>query len=168
MIVTLCKLFNGAWKIKRKEGEHVLREDQHFIPYLEYTTSIYSIIQTFDKVLEQSKASINNELLVNGIRLLDSFLSHRNLTYKLYKDIEIIQFQISKQRVSLMNPVHTLFSFLIQHVPLKVSMEVLSNSKDFLVISDFALRSVVLCSQIDVGFWVRNGMSVLHLSLIHI
>ncbi|CDO96110.1 unnamed protein product [Kluyveromyces dobzhanskii CBS 2104] len=164
MIVTLCKLFNGAWKIKRKEGEHVLREDQHFIPYLEYTTSIYSIIQTFDKVLQQSKGQIDHKLLVNAINLLDSFLGHRNLPYKLYKDFEIIKFQISKDRVSFMNPVHTLFSFLVQHVPLETSISVLSQSKDYLVISDFALRSVVLCSQIDIGFWVRNGMSVLHQS----
>ncbi|CAG98476.1 E3 ubiquitin-protein ligase UBR1 [Kluyveromyces lactis] len=164
MIVTLCKLFNGAWKIKRKEGEHVLREDQHFIPYLEYTTSVYSIIQTFDKVLQQSKDHIDQRLLIGAINLLDSFLGHRNLSYKLYKDFEIIKFQISKERVSFMNPVHTLFSFLVQHVPLQVSIQVLSQSKDYLVISDFALRSVVLCSQIDIGFWVRNGMSVLHQS----
>lgn len=164
MIATLCKLFNGAWKIRRKEGEHVLREDQQFIPYVEYTTSIYSIIQTFDKVLEQSKDSIDPDLLTNAIRLLDSFLSHRNLTYKLCNDFDIIKFKISKQRVSFMNPVHTLFSFLIEHIPLKLCKSILSTSRDFLIISDFALRSVVLCSQIDVGFWVRNGMSVLHQS----
>ena len=164
MIVTLCKLFNGAWKIKRKEGDHVLREDQHFIPYLEYTTSIYSIIQTFDKVLQQSKDLIDEQLLIGAINLLDSFLGHRNLPYKIYKDFEIIKFQISKESVSFMNPVHTLFSFLVQHVPLEVSIRVLSQSKEYLVISDFALRSVVLCSQIDIGFWVRNGMSVLHQS----
>lgn len=164
-IVTLCKLFNGAWKIKRKEGEHVVREDQSFISYLEYTTSIYSIVQTIEKVFENSKGAIDESLLLNAIKLLNTFLGHRTLPYKLVFDShEIIKCKVSKQRVAFMNPVHTLFSFLVEKVPLKKAFEAISDCNDFLVISDFSLRSVVLCSQIDVGLWVRNGMSVLHQS----
>lgn len=164
-VITLCKLFNGAWKIKRKEGEHVLHEDQHFIPYLEYTTSIYSIIQTIEKVLEHSRESINQSLLLNAIRLLTTFLGHKTLTYKLvYDSHEIIKFEVSKQRVAFMNPVHTLYSFLIEKIGLKKALDATQDCTDFLKISDFSLKSVVLCSQIDVGFWVRNGMSVLHQS----
>lgn len=164
-IVTLCKLFNGAWKIKRKEGEHVLHENQHFIPYLEYTTSIYTIIQTIDKILENSRASINRELLLNAIRLLVSFLGHRSLSYTIVDDSQdIIKFEVHKDRVAFMNPVHTLFSFLIEKTELDLALNATTGCSDFLVISDFALRSVVLCAQIDVGFWVRNGMSVLHQS----
>lgn len=164
-IVTLCKLFNGAWKIKRKEGEHVLREDQHFIPHLEYTTSIYSIVQTIDKVLENSRDSVDEGMLLNAIRLLNTFLGTRTLPYKIvFGSHEVVKFKVSKQRVAFMNPVHTLLSFLIEKVPLRKAFEAISACNDFLTISDFPLRSVVLCSQIDVGFWVRNGMSVLHQS----
>lgn len=163
--VTLFKLFNGAWKIKRKEGEHVLHEDQHFIPYLEYTTSIYSIIQTMEKVLEHYRDAIDESLLLNAIRLLTTFLGHKTLTYKLVFDShEIIKFEVSKQRVAFMNPVHTLYSFLIEKIGLDKALSATEDCNDFLKISDFSLRSVVLCSQIDVGFWVRNGMSVLHQS----
>lgn len=164
-VVTLCKLFNGSWKIKRKEGEHVLHEDQHFIPYLEYTTSVYSIIQTIEKVLENSREFIDEDLLLNSIRLLTTFLGHRTLIYKLVRGShEIIKFEVSKQRVAFMNPVHTLYSFLIEKVQLDKALDATIGCSDFLTVSDFALRSVVLCAQIDVGFWVRNGMSVLHQS----
>ncbi|SJM81945.1 probable E3 ubiquitin-protein ligase UBR1 [Zygosaccharomyces bailii] len=164
-VVTLCKLFNGAWKIKRKEGEHVLHEDQHFIPYLEYTTSIYSIIQTIEKVLEHSRDGIEEPLLLNAIRLLTTFLGNKTLTYKLvYDSHEIIKMEVSKQRVAFMNPVHTLYSFLIEKISLRKALEATQECTDFLKVSDFSLRSAVLCSQIDVGFWVRNGMSVLHQS----
>ena len=178
-LVTVCKLFNGAYKIKRKEGEHVLQEDQHFIPYLEYTTTIYSIIQIFeDKLIHES---CSQQLLLNCISLLNTFLSHKSLTYKLVNDThEVVKFVVSKDRVAFMNPVQTLFSFLIEKVSLNNAYEAITYSDafpspnpgeisserksvfDFLKISDFSLRSIVLCSQIDIGFWVRNGVSVLH------
>ncbi|CAI4062733.1 E3 ubiquitin-protein ligase UBR1 SKDI_07G4370 [Saccharomyces kudriavzevii IFO 1802] len=162
-LLTLCKLFNGAWKIKRKEGEHVLHEDQNFISYLEYTTSIYSIIQTAEKVDEKSNGSIESKLYLNAIRIISSFLGNRSLTYKLTSDShEIIKFSVSHERVAFMNPLQTMLSFLIEKVSLEDAYEALEGCSDFLKISDFSLRSVVLCSQIDVGFWVRNGMSVLH------
>ncbi|SCU96679.1 LANO_0E14070g1_1 [Lachancea nothofagi CBS 11611] len=164
-IATLSKLFNGAWKIKRKEGEHVLREDQNFIPYVEYTTSIFSIVQTIDRTLEKKRNEIDEDLLLNAIRLLSTFLGHRSLPYKVVHEThEIIKFKVSKQRVAFMNPVHTLLSFLMEKVPLNKAFEAVANCNDFLTISDFSLRSVVLCSQIDVGFWVRNGVSVLRQS----
>ncbi|CAR21510.1 E3 ubiquitin-protein ligase UBR1 [Lachancea thermotolerans CBS 6340] len=163
-IVTLCKLFNGAWKIKRKEGEHVLREDQNFIPYLEYTTSIYSIVQTVDKILENKRDEVDETLLLQAIKLLSTFLGHRTPSQTVYDSHEIIKFKVSKQPVAFMNPVHTLMSFLIEKVPLAKAFAALSGCNDFLTISDFSLRAVVLCSQIDVGFWVRNGMSVLRQS----
>ncbi|CAI4063749.1 hypothetical protein SUVZ_07G4130 [Saccharomyces uvarum] len=162
-LLNLGKLFNGAWKIKRKEGEHVLHEDQNFISYLEYTTSIYSIIQTTEKVLEKSKDSLDLDLVLNTIRIVSSFLGSRSLTYKLiYDSHEIIKFSVSHERVAFMNPLQTMLSFIIEKVSLKDAYESLENCPDFLKIADFSLRSVVLCSQIDVGFWVRNGMSVLH------
>ena len=187
-IVTLCKIFGGAWKIKRKEGEHVLHEDQHFIPYLEYTTSIFCIIRTvMDRI---DMFGCDQQLLLNAVKLLNSYLSSRLLTYKLVNEShEVLKFTVSKDPVAFMNPVHTFFSLLIEKASLQNTLEVVayqdvqstpntSNTADdssenhlssvvpatfdFLKISDYSLRVVVLCSQIDVGFWVRNGMSVLH------
>ncbi|KAG0667442.1 E3 ubiquitin-protein ligase ubr1 [Maudiozyma exigua] len=197
-IVTLCKLFNGAWKLVRKEGEHVVHEDQHFIPYLEYTTSIYSIIQTMVNALVDE--GCDKKLLLNSIRLINTFLGYKSLTYKLvHNSHEIIKFSVASDRVAYMNPIHTFFSFLIENVPLIEAYETIvyqdtnsgspvpaeisstngaignsalqfkeqyedkvSQSFDFLKISDFSLRTVVLCAQADVGFWVRNGSTVLH------
>ncbi|SCU85809.1 LADA_0D09868g1_1 [Lachancea dasiensis] len=164
-IVTLCKLFNGAWKIKRKEGEHVLREDQNFIPYVEYTTSVFSIIQTIDKTLASRRDEVEEQLILNAIRLLSTFLGHRTCHYKIVHEThEVIKFKVSKQRVAFMNPVHTLLSFLMEKVPLEKALLAAADCEDFLTISDIPLRSIVLCSQIDVGFWVRNGVSVLRQS----
>lgn len=176
-IVTLCKIFNGAWKIKRKEGEHVLHEDQHFIPYLEYTTSIYSILHTLQNGLLKRNCDI--KLILNGIKLLNTFLSRKSPTYKLINGSqEIIQFEVSKEKVPYMNPIHTLFSLLVEKVSLADAYEAIAYTDatthpseinnesdsdfDFLKVSDSSLRAIVLCSQIDIGFWVRNGMSVLH------
>ncbi|CCH62496.1 hypothetical protein TBLA_0H02100 [Henningerozyma blattae CBS 6284] len=162
-IVTLCKLFNGAWKIKRKEGEHVLHEDQHFIPYLDFTTSIYGIVETIEKVIESQIEFTDKAALLAAIKLLNSYLSHRSLSYKLVSDThEVIKFQVSTERIAYMNPVHTLFSLLIEKIPLQLAFDAIGATSDFLKISDFTLRSIVLCCQIDSGFWVRNGMSVLH------
>lgn len=162
-LVSLCKLFNGAWKIKRKEGEHVLHEDQHFITYLEYTTSIYGIIKTIDKVIKNESQLADKQLLSNAIRLLNTYLSHRILSYKIVDSSqEVIKFQVSNERVAYMNPIHTLFSLFIERVPLEEALKVVDNNSDFLVISDYPLRSIVLCAQIETGFWVRNGMSVLN------
>ncbi|CEP62759.1 E3 ubiquitin-protein ligase UBR1 LALA0_S06e03136g [Lachancea lanzarotensis] len=164
-LVTLCKLFNGAWKVKRKEGEHVLREDQNFIPYVEYTTSVFSMVQTLDKTLDIKRHEIDPDLLLHDIKLLSTFLGHRSFHYKaVHGSHEIIKFKVSKQRVAFMNPVHTLLSFLMEKIPLEKSFEAVSDCNDFLAISDISLRSIVLCSQIDVGFWVRNGVSVLRQS----
>lgn len=162
-IMSLCKLFNGAWKLKRKEGEHVLHEDQNFIPYLEHTTTIYSIIQTVELSLDNDTLHVEESKVLNAIKLLISFLAHRNLSYKqVAGSNDIIKFNVSKEKVAFMNPVHTFFSFLTGKVPLRLAYGLKDNELDFLTVSDFPLRSIVLCAQIDVGFWVRNGVSVLH------
>ena len=161
--VTLFQLFNSAYKIKRKEGEHVLREDQFFISYMEYTMSIYNIIQVFEKIL---RSHFDEEKLFNAVRLLYTYLIHRVPSYKATVDeFEIIKFKVSKQRVAYMNPVHTFFSVLIEQLPLQKVIQLIEMyDKDFLIVSDYSLRSIVLCAQIDIGYWVRNGVTLLHQS----
>ncbi|EDO19022.1 hypothetical protein Kpol_2002p93 [Vanderwaltozyma polyspora DSM 70294] len=171
-LLNFLKLFNGAWKLKRKEGEHVEHEDQHFIPYLQYTTYIYNIIEVYNVILKKHANSTDSQrMLIESIKILSNYLdraatlnmNHRPVTYE-GREYQIIKFDIDKERTSYMNPLNTLLSILLDKVSIRDFLNIMEQSKEnnFINISDISLRTIILCSQIGVGFWIRNGMSVLH------
>ena len=171
-IVNFIKLLNGNWKLKRKEGEHVLHEDQHFIPYLEYTTYIYNITEVFNKVLlKDLSTAVKDPLLSNAIMILTDYLANANSINLNHKSVsgenslEIIKFDVDKEKTSYMNPISTLYSILIDKVPVDTFISIINKmhlERKFINVSDVTLRTVILCSQIVSGYWIRNGMSVLH------
>ncbi|CCE63403.1 hypothetical protein TPHA_0E03130 [Tetrapisispora phaffii CBS 4417] len=171
-LLNFLKLFNGAWKINRKEGEHVLHEDQYFIPYLEYTTYIYNIIENFDVILRKNIESARNDPMLHGaIKILLNYLISANSTNATFKKLDsfgnrsVIKFDVSKERTTYMNPVSTLFSILVDKISIDDFVRLVSEvpEKDkFIFSADVEMRTLVLCSQVECGFWIRNGMSVLH------
>ncbi|XBW37038.1 hypothetical protein QEN19_002618 [Hanseniaspora menglaensis] len=158
-LLTLFQLFNGAYKMKRKTGEHVLREDQFFITYVEYSMSLYTIINSLTHLL--SKNTPQKEVFASVKMILEFFKKTPELPLELNNDIAIIKFSISKNRVGYMNPVNTLIGSLLSFLPFE-KVKAIFKEYDFLQISELSLRTLVLSSQTSCGFWVRNGHSAAH------
>ncbi|KAL6928895.1 hypothetical protein ACO0SA_002225 [Hanseniaspora valbyensis] len=158
-LLTLFQLFNGAYKMKRKTGEHVLREDQFFISYVEYSMSLYTIINSITHLL--SISSPTDQIFGAIEMVLEFFKKTPEPILLLNNDVEIIKFCVSKNRVGYMNPVNTFLGSLIPFLTVDKLRE-LFKKYDFLQISELSLRTIVLSSQTACGFWVRNGHSAAH------
>lgn len=88
---------------------------------------------------------------------------------------DIINFQVGMNSQSLLNPMSYFFKFVLQwatsgrYEPLPVELKSQINIKEFIqnptllqCILEPALSTLVLLGQIEVGFWVRNGVSISH------
>ena len=88
---------------------------------------------------------------------------------------DIINFQVGVNSQSLLNPMSYFFKFVLQwatsgrYEPLPLELKNQINIKEFIqdptllqCILEPALSTLVLLGQIEVGFWVRNGVSISH------
>lgn len=98
-----------------------------------------------------------------------------NYIYPKNEDFRIIEFVVSKRSVSFIHCLHSFLSWLIELnkfykdnsllestvMNYYAKEPVLGSKTTFaLQLFDYPLRTLVLLSQIKVGFWVRNGFSV--------
>ncbi|CUM63001.1 uncharacterized protein PRCAT00000562001 [Priceomyces carsonii] len=153
MLLLFLRNFQGYWPIERKYGDHVEREILDFVVHLEYSTTILNITKLI------ARNPIKDESQVRKVvSLITEFLNLR----KLKKQAPgIAEFRVSKDPTSFVNPINSLLSYLLQFQRLEDYQEVLKNSNEpFMNISDVSLRSIVLASQIKIGFWIRNGITV--------
>lgn len=158
-LLALFQLFNGAYKMKRKTGEHVLREDQFFITYVEYSMSLFTIVNSITHLLFNKTPE---DQLFNAIKIiLEFFKKTPELPLQLNNGVVIIKFSVSKNRVGYMNPVNTLLGSLISFLQMD-RIKQLFKENDFVQLSELSLRTLVLSSQTACGFWVRNGHSAAH------
>ncbi|ODV95521.1 hypothetical protein PACTADRAFT_50235 [Pachysolen tannophilus NRRL Y-2460] len=181
LLILLLEKFQSNWKIKRKEGEHVLTESTEFTVYFELNSILYSLVKKIGQILLKvnKENETSKQIVTNSIILLNNFLQ---LNYRKEKIIEqgdftVMDFVVAKEEVGFMNPVNSLLSYVLEYS--KWTDTAILNDKiisfslqrnevrhhdnnicDFLRISDISLRAIVLCSQIKSGFWVRNGMLV--------
>lgn len=163
-IFCLLQRFNGAYKLRRKKGEHVLREDQFFITYVEYTMSLYTVIDNINKLLNDSPFS---SMLEEGLLM---FLAHfkdvkfETIDYKLEngQTMEILAKLPHLDRVSYMNPLHTLLGTMLTYYPFEKISTLLDNESHLMKITEDPMMTLSLYSQASVGLWVRNGLSVVH------
>lgn len=93
----------------------------------------------------------------------------------------VLNFRVDKDVVSFLHPLSTFLSYLIEESGIEDPKEISelislvntpgaaqeqsacidnNNKNIWKIICDYSLRTVVLLSQIKVGFWVRNGYSV--------
>lgn len=157
---TLCfflvfqKYFQGALPVKRKYGEHVERElFGDLLVFLQRAVPMLYIVKCVFDCGEPSPPALRR-----GLQLTMDFLSLRKTRIDENGEISC---QVSKDYVSLLNPVNSFLSYLIQNSDFSLVSSVYENlGKSFFYISDFSLRSIVLSSQIKIGLWIRNGLSV--------
>ncbi|ODQ80665.1 hypothetical protein BABINDRAFT_160907, partial [Babjeviella inositovora NRRL Y-12698] len=137
-------LFQGSWKIVKKYGDHVPLEDSAFIKHFEYCAYMYTIIKHIAE-------GVTGDLAVDrAIQTIALYLSPGPLHE--VNGQSICHFDISTEPVSFMNPLNSLLSFFLEKGTLP--------DVDLLPISDVSLRSIVLCSQVKIGAWIRNGRYV--------
>lgn len=163
-IFCLLQRFNGAYKLRRKKGEHVLREDQFFITYVEYTMSLYTIIDNVNKLLNDSSFSLQmkESILMFLAHFKDIGSEYIEFTLEDGQTMEILAKLPHLDRVSYMNPLHTFLGTLLTYYPFD-EIHTLFQSEDHLMkIADDPMMTLSLYSQASVGLWVRNGLSVVH------
>lgn len=179
LLILLMKRFQSNWKIKRKEGEHVLRESTEFATYFEINSLICELIRAISQIVLLSYAQDpqkTTDMVKDTILLVNNYLQLNHCKEKLIDqgDFNIIDFRVAKSDVGFMNPLNSFLSYLLEYskvtdfelLNVKItsfsfsSIKTTTSYSNFLKVSDISLRSLVLCSQIKMGFWVRNGVLV--------
>lgn len=154
MLLNLLKYFQGSSPIVRKTGDHVERElVEEFFSYLQRSLPVLSIAQFAGKVsqIDVNHAVTATRSIVEFFSLLDMKCSAEG----------IAAFSVSKDPVSFLNPINAFLSYILQECGIDNVKGVLVDSpKPFMFISDISLRSIVLASQVKIGFWIRNGVTV--------
>lgn len=149
MLLLFLRNFQGYWPMVRKYGNHVENESFDFVVHLEYSFNILSAVKSI--------AATKVDDIKPVISLIVDFLLLRNIKQNAPG---IADFQVSKEPVGLVNVINSFLSHLIQYYGIDACHPVLSQiSTSFMNISDISLRSIVLGSQIKIGFWIRNGIS---------
>lgn len=154
LFLNFLKFFQGIFPVTRKYGDHVEHEN---------LTEFYSFILKSLPVLNMVKCvshapKISQVRAKAAVKVLMKFLKSRKIEFK---QPGIARFQVSKDRISHLNPLNSFLSFLIQRVGSdEVCHELCDSESEFIRISDFSLRSIVLANQVTIGFWIRNGATL--------
>ena len=154
LFLNFLKYFQGAMEIVRKYGDHVERELlESFYSFLQRAVPLYQLVSNIC-----TTERVEENRVTKAALLTFEFLSQRNLRMKAPG---IADFRVSKDPVSYMNPENAFFSYLLQNSNFEEVYNKIKSCKfPFVHVSDFSLRSIVLVSQVKVGFWIRNGISV--------
>ncbi|ODV78409.1 uncharacterized protein CANTADRAFT_6802 [Suhomyces tanzawaensis NRRL Y-17324] len=149
--ILLLRCFQEYWPMKKKYGDHVEREIYDFVVHIEYSIPVLNIAKSIG-TSEYTLESVRK----NALFLID-YLQLRTLRTK---EDGIIDFKVTNEFVSLINPLNAMLSYMIQTNGISKFQDILLNmNKSFLNISDISLRSIVLANQIKIGYWIRNGFS---------
>lgn len=153
MLMIFLRYFQGYWPVTRKYGEHVEHEIMDFVIHAEYSIPILTIVKhVASYIAEDPKLSAQTAQLI----LNDSLQATIPM-----KSPGVADFRVSRDPVGFINPINSLLSFLVQYQGFDTFEQNFSQlTKPFMYVSDFSLRSLVLASQVKIGFWVRNGISV--------
>lgn len=182
-ICDLVILFQGRPTVRREALEHVEYETNDFGIYFNIYSLIVSISDTTAKCLIKAPDIDPNPLIeqifdrIHGLIFNQNVIMTERLNEKtdlgrpVVEDIDTIEgvlspisFEVHKKTMSLLHPLHAFFSCFVQYSQVK-SLQ-FENFSNFLLnlnkhyILDYPLRVFVMLSQIKVGFWVRNGLTI--------
>ena len=152
MLLLFLTNFQNFWPIRRKYGDHVEREIMDFVIHIKFSIPVLNIVKQI------ANGETRKDTAVLGVKLILDYLGGREI---FLKEPGVANFQVSREPVAFVNPITSLLSYVIQNGAFETFQDTISQiGKPFMCISDFSLRSIVLGSQIKVGFWIRNGLSV--------
>lgn len=157
----LTRLFDSNWEIQRKVGDHVENESYDFVDYFSYSLQLLGVIYA---ATDSAKINpVDKAVVAEATRRLLHLLSLKPVSkVKVFKSYQLIDIQVSKDLTAFMNPSNLLLSRLFQ-ILAKSTEEVafVIQGFNFLNIVDSSLRAIVLCTQIEAQFWIRNGINSL-------
>lgn len=154
LFVHFLRYFQGICPIKRKYGAHVEREFMaEFYSFLLKALPVLTIVK-----LAATAEALDQPKLTVALPSVVKYLSTRAMDWS---KNGVANFHLSKDFVSNVNPINAFVSYLLQKYDM-VAFAAFVASEDlrFMRISDFSLRSLVLRSQVKIGFWIRNGSTV--------
>lgn len=151
LLVLLLRYFQGYWPLTRKYGEHVERDDFDITVHFEISMPILKSL--YNLAVHLRKYRETPSIVAQLIELLSKRKNE-------YIEPGVIKFQVSKDPVAMINPLNSLLSYILQLGNIDNFKHLLQLYLSELVnITDISLRSIVLGSQIETGFWIRNGVS---------
>lgn len=177
-------LFHGKPIIKRESESHIEYESSDYTAFFHAILVIFQFADSMSQSLRSfSDTNSKKSMFGYAIGLVTRYLidleidksqipmeNNNETDYgRLSGETEgLNEFRIDKGKVSFLHPLHSFISWLIEYANFHDKNEFLSlitmaagpNKEWLRVVFDYPLRTVVLCSQIKVGFWVRNGFSV--------
>lgn len=126
--------------------------------------SLYTIIDNVNKLLNESPFSLQ---MKESILMFLAHFKDINSEYVEYgledgQTMEILAKLPHLDRVSYMNPLHTLLGTLLTYYPFDEMHSLFENEGHLMKIADDPMMTLSLYSQASVGLWVRNGLSVVH------
>ncbi|KAH3662186.1 hypothetical protein OGAPHI_005434 [Ogataea philodendri] len=173
LILTL-RMFDQSWSLKRKRDVHVEIESQESKLYFIRAHQAYNLTKNVGKIIAglDTKSSVVEE----AIAIIGMYLTNSSAIYD--NDLDIIKYEVSKEKTSFINPVHSLLAEVCRNYKF-FDLTMLERNKSGLpsgdtwdpettqdeinlfAIADQSLRSQVLSAQILSGFWVRNGQEAM-------
>lgn len=188
MACDLLASFQGRPVIKREKENHVEYESSDYTAFFHAILVIYQYAEHISLRVAilgpESKRSVARFSIsyVFGF-LLSLERSNKDRKFTDYNEVDYGHAQSQKtncdeRKVSFLHPVHSFFSWLIEFAmfdsvdeyhdiiskgwesALVDGEENMSLKESIISVFEYPLSTIVLCSQIKSGFWVRNGFSV--------
>lgn len=186
IILMACDLlasFQGRPVIKREKDNHVEYESSDYTAFFHAILVIYQYAENISLCVAilgpDSKQHIAHFSISYVIGyLLNLERSSNEVKFSDYNEIDYGQensLHTDSRKVSFLHPIHSFLSWLIEFAEfdsvdeflgiiaegLKYALvEFEDKQKSIRSIFEYPLRTIVLCSQIKSGYWVRNGFSV--------
>lgn len=153
LLILVLRTFQDYWPIERKYGDHVEREIMDFVIHLRYSIPILKVTKQIAECYCDDQS-----IVASVIKYLINYLLLRKVDQKA---LGIANFRVSKDPVSFVHPLNSFLSYIIQNNDFESFINIFKGmNKPFMNVSDISLRSIVLASQVRIGFWIRNGISV--------
>ena len=158
MILLFLRYFQGYWPIIKKYGDHVEHERPDFTVHVEFTIPVLLLVRNICEIVRGTpdQARVAKFLVDQALLALMPMVAPG-----------IADFKVSREKVSFIHPINSMLSYLLQYD----GAQLLTGThirKPFMYISDQSLRSIVLASQVKIGFWIRNGSSVATLATLYV
>ena len=157
LIFLLLRFFQGMWSNTKKYGDHVEHESDDWTDCFNYIAIVLDIVKLIadSPVLENipyKRFEVAKFFIKQAQSAVVSMISNGVANYK-----------VSEETTSFINPIQSFISLLTRYKGFDQELKTFFKTEysgPFMKISDFSLRSIVMASQIKIGFWVRNGYSV--------
>ncbi|KAI5949198.1 UBR1 [Candida theae] len=150
-LVSFLKLFHDYLPMTRKRGEHVLQESMTFRLHAAISIPVLSSLRNI------AASQVGHPNLDWVVEKLANFLAGEEMYRVEYGQDNI---KVSSHAHAFVHPLTSFLSYLIQFAGDNELYSLLQDRKDAVIqLSDASLRSIVLGSQIKIGFWIRNGVS---------